>query len=345
MRVAKGKAALLGVLGVACTLVAACAPTTDPGASSLDASGGESGSGGSDGSGDSSLGSDGYGSPGDSGPRGDSGGSADATSEAGPATSGADSGGADSAGVEAGAAESGSDSGVATDGSGGPTQPLRIMPLGDSITGSTCWRALLWQMLNQNGYTGKFTFVGSRNSDAGCTPTNYNKNNEGHPGVLVTNFVNDADELVAGVQTPQSLFAENPADIVLFHFATNDLWNNVADATILAAHTEVIAALRSVNPNVTILAAQLIPMDPINTSTCSTCACPACAARVTAFNALVPAWASSNSTTASPIIVVDQWTGFDATAGADTVDGVHPNPASGCPKMATKWYDALVPLF
>jgi mannan endo-1,4-beta-mannosidase len=219
------------------------------------------------------------------------------------------------------------------------------MPLGDSITGSTCWRALLWQMLNENGYTGKFTFVGSRNSDAGCTPTNYNKNNEGHPGVLITNFVNDADELVSGVQTPQSLFAENPADIVLFHFATNDLWNNIADATILSAYTTVVGALRAVNPKVTILAAQLIPMDPINTATCSTCACPACGARVTAFNALIPAWASSNSTAASPIIVVDQWTGFDATAGVDTVDGVHPNATSGSPKVATKWYDALVPLF
>jgi lysophospholipase L1-like esterase len=219
------------------------------------------------------------------------------------------------------------------------------MPLGDSITGSTCWRALLWQMLDKNGFTGRFNFVGSRNSDAGCSPAGYDKDNEGHPGVLVTNFVNDADELVTGVQTPQALLAENPADIVLLHFATNDLWNNVADSKILAAYSTVLAALRAANPKVIVLVAQLIPMDPINTATCTTCACPACGARVTAFNATIPAWASSQSTAQSPITVVDQWTGFDATAGVDTIDGVHPNATSGSPKVATKWYAALAPLF
>ena len=39
----------------------------------------------------------------------------------------------------------------------GPTvaaDPVRIMTLGDSITGSPgCWRALLWQKLQQTGYT------------------------------------------------------------------------------------------------------------------------------------------------------------------------------------------------
>ena len=221
---------------------------------------------------------------------------------------------------------------------------IRIMPLGDSITGSTCWRALLWQGLNQSGFTGRFNFVGSRNTDAGCTPTNYDRDNEGHPGVLVTNFVNDADELTAGVQTMQSVLSPNPADIVLFHFATNDLWNNLAGNTILAAHSQVLAVLRAVNPKVVVLAAKLIPMDPINTATCTTCLCTDCGGRVVAFNALIPAWAASNSTAQSPILVVDQWTNFDATAGADTVDGVHPN-ASGSAKVANNWLSALTPFF
>ena len=221
---------------------------------------------------------------------------------------------------------------------------IRIMPFGDSITGSTCWRALLWQQLNQNGFTGRFNFVGSRNTDAGCTPTGYDRDNEGHPGVLITNFVNDADELTAGVQTMQSVLAPNPADIVLFHFATNDLWNNVAGPTILTAYSQALAALRAVNPNVVVLAAKLIPMDPINTATCSTCLCTDCGSRVVAFNALVPGWAAANSTARSPILVVDQWTGFDATAGVDTVDGVHPN-ASGSAKVAQNWFTALTPFF
>ena len=228
---------------------------------------------------------------------------------------------------------------------GRPSGLLRIMPLGDSTTGSVCWRALLWQTLNQNGDQGKFQFVGSRTSDAGCTPANYDKTNEGHPGVLVTNFIKDADELTPGVQTLQSVLGPHPADVVLLHFATNDVWNGIDDTTILSAYTTVVGALRAANPKVIILAAQLIPMDPVATASCPTCACPACGARIQALNAAIPAWAMSTTTSASPVMVVDQWTGFDATPGVDTVDGVHPNATGGSPKIANNWYKALTPLF
>jgi lysophospholipase L1-like esterase len=238
----------------------------------------------------------------------------------------------------------GSGAGGAATGSGGRTGQLRIMALGDSTTGSVCWRAMLWTMLNQGGFTGKFDFVGSRNNDPGCNVPGYDTDNEGHPGVLITNFVNDADELVAGVQTPQALLGEHPADVVLFHFATNDVWNSVAPATILQAYTTVLGALRAANPKVIVLAAQLIPLVPINVPvTCPACACPtACDQRMVTFNSMIPAWAAANSTAASPIQVVDQHTGFVSTT--DTVDGVHPN-AAGSMKIATKWYAALTPLF
>src|SRR5690606_41190807 len=54
--------------------------------------------------------------------------------------------------------------------------------------------------------------------------------------------------------------------------------------------------------------------------------CATCAQGVQALNAAIPAWAASESTAQSPVIFVDQWTGFDTDA--DTYDGVHPN-ASG----------------
>ena len=53
-----------------------------------------------------------------------------------------------------------------------------------------------------------------------------------------------------------------------------------------------------------------------------------------------PAGPASHATAQSPIIVVDQNTGFNATAGMDTADGVHPN-ASGSTKIATNWVKAL----
>ena len=230
-----------------------------------------------------------------------------------------------------------------TAGLGGRSGTLRIMPLGDSTTGSVCWRAMLWTLLNQGGFTGRFDFVGSRHNDAGCNVPGYDLDNEGHPSVLITNFVNDADDLVAGVQTPLALLGQRPADVVLFHFATNDVWNSVPPASILSAYSTVLADLRAANPRVIVLVAKLIPLVPINTSGCPTCACPtACEQRMVALNDMLPGWAAANATATSPIMVVDQHTGFVSTT--DTVDGVHPN-ASGSMKIAARWYAALSPLF
>ena len=66
------------------------------------------------------------------------------------------------------------------------------------------------------------------------------------------------------------------------------------------------------------------------------------------LNAAIPAWAASLTTAASPITVVDQWTGFDdphelwfvAGAATDTYDGVHPNDA-GNVKIANRWYPSV----
>ena len=130
----------------------------------------------------------------------------------------------------------------------------------------------------------------------------------------------------------------NTPDLVLMHLGTNDCWNNIAPANILAAYGTVIDELRARNPNVWVLVAQIIAMNPINTASCSTCECTACGGRVQALNAMIPNFATSKSTAASPVLVVDQWTGFNAST--DTSDGVHPTD-SGSEKMATKWFNAV----
>ncbi|HEX5204997.1 MAG TPA: cellulose-binding protein, partial [Actinoplanes sp.] len=95
-------------------------------------------------------------------------------------------------------------------------------------------------------------------------------------------------------------------------------------------YTRLVGQMRASKPAMKILVAQIIPM---NAS-----ACPECAARVAGLNAAIPAWAASLSTTASPITVVDQWTGF--STATDTYDGVHPNNA-GDVKIANRWYPAV----
>ncbi|AGZ42187.1 cellulose binding domain-containing protein [Actinoplanes friuliensis] len=201
-----------------------------------------------------------------------------------------------------------------------PGAAVKVMALGDSITGSPgCWRALLWRQLQQGGYTG-VDFVGTLPGQ-GCGFT-YDGENEGHGGFLATN-VADQNQL------PGWLAATDP-DVVMMHFGTNDVWSNRSPATILAAFTKLVGQMRASNPAMKILVAQILPMTPSN--------CADCNQRVLALNAAIPAWAASTSTAASPVTVVDQYTGFNTAI--DTPDGVHPNDA-GNVKIANRWYPAL----
>ncbi|MDQ0746551.1 lysophospholipase L1-like esterase [Streptomyces africanus] len=201
--------------------------------------------------------------------------------------------------------------------------PVRVMPLGDSITGSPgCWRAVLWNRLLNSGYT-DIDFVGTL-PPQGCGQA-HDGDNEGHGGELVTNV---ADQNLL----PGRLAATRP-DIVVMHFGTNDVWSSIAPDRILAAYTKLVTQMRASNPDMRILVAQLIPMNPAS--------CAACAQRVVDFNARIPDWARATSTERSSITVVDQWTGF--STATDTYDGVHPN-ASGDDKIAARWYPALTSL-
>jgi lysophospholipase L1-like esterase len=195
------------------------------------------------------------------------------------------------------------------------------MPLGDSITGSPgCWRALLWNRLQSAGHT-NIDFVGTL-PPQGCGVA-HDGDNEGHGGYLATN--------VAGQNLLPGWLSATRPDIVLMHFGTNDVWSNIAPATILGSFTTLVNQMRSSNPNMKILVAKIIPMNPSS--------CAECAQRTVNFNNAIPAWAAATTTPQSPIVVVDQWTGFSTST--DTYDGVHPN-ASGDQKMSDKWYPALV---
>lgn len=197
---------------------------------------------------------------------------------------------------------------------------VRIMPLGDSITGSPgCWRALLWNRLLSTGHT-NIDFVGTL-PPQGCG-VEHDGDNEGHGGYLATNVANQN-------LLPGWLSATRP-DIVLMHFGTNDVWSNIPPATIISAFTTLVNQMRASNPNMRILVAKIIPMNPAT--------CPDCAQRAVALNDAIPAWAAATTTDQSPITVVDQWTGFDTAT--DTYDGVHPND-SGNRKIADAWFPAL----
>jgi mannan endo-1,4-beta-mannosidase len=205
---------------------------------------------------------------------------------------------------------------------GAAAAPTRVMALGDSITGSPgCWRALLWKHLQDTGHTG-VDFVGTLPAQ-GCGFT-YDGENEGHGGFLATGIARDN-------QLPGWLSAARP-DIVLMHLGTNDVWNGIPASTILDAYTTLLGQMRAANPATKLIVARIIPMNPAN--------CAACAQRVVDLNSAIPGWAQARTTAASPITVVDQWTGFDTAA--DTTDGVHPTGTTGIQKIESRWYPALV---
>jgi len=209
----------------------------------------------------------------------------------------------------------------------GPARALGTRPREDHAAGRFdhgvpgCWRALLWNQLQQAGQT-DIDFVGTLPSQ-GCGIA-HDGDNEGHGGILATNTA-------AQNQLPPWLSATRP-DIVIMHLGTNDVWSNRTPTQILSAFSTLVEQMRASNPKMKIFVAKIIPVEPSS--------CPECAGRTTKFNDAIPAWARPLTTSASPIKVVDHRTGWNAAQ--DTSDGVHPN-GSGIRKMADRWFSVLDP--
>ena len=196
------------------------------------------------------------------------------------------------------------------------------MPLGDSITaGPGCWRAVLWDRLQRSGYT-NIDFVGTQ-VGGGCAVA-HDGDHEGHGGFSATGIA-DQNQLPGWLSAdpaghrPHAPRHQRPVGRHDQH-----------QRQILTAYSKLVDQMRASNPNMKIIVAQIIPMEPSN--------CTGCAQRVVALNNAIPGWAAGKTTAQSPITVVDQWTGFNAAT--DTIDGVHPVD-SGFQKMSDRWYPAL----
>jgi acyl-CoA thioesterase-1 len=212
--------------------------------------------------------------------------------------------------------------------------PLKIMPLGDSITTSVTSEASYRYWLDHLLHTGNisFVFVGRELNNCCYGDPKYldfDRHHEGHSGYATWNFLDPADPKHNDINT---ILAANVPDMVLLHLGTNDLMQTTPNqrtvSEIVADLGKIIDKLRTANPAVRILLAMIIP---------STALLPA---KVKEFNYAVATLAAQKNTPQSPIVVVDQYTGFDATSGVDTFDGTHPNE-SGEKKMAARWYSAI----
>lgn len=198
-------------------------------------------------------------------------------------------------------------------------QTWTILSLGDSITeGSdhfSSYRMPLARLLAEGNF--KVRFVGSRHSPGEPEAMHH----EGYSGKT-------AEFLAANIGR---IYRANPADIILLHAGHNHFADEHPVPGILAATGTIIRTARSINPNVIVLLAQVIPSGKLPKYS-----------YLPDLNRELGRLAARLNTPRQPVIPVDQAAGFDFHS--DTVpDLVHPN-AAGAAKMARRWYDALVPI-
>ena len=206
---------------------------------------------------------------------------------------------------------------------------VKVMPLGDSITegfqGHASYRFWLWKHLELNGYD--VDFVGSRtgvltpgapNEQGPPLYTDFDQGHEGHSGWRTDQVLDKIDEWA-----PQ--FAP---DVVLLHLGTNDMLQSHTVQETIDRLGQIIDTIRVSRPNVKIAFAKIIPSRVLNNN-------------IIALNNQIPALAAAKNTPQSPVVLVDQFTGYDAFA--DNYDEYHPNPR-GERKMTAKWLPAVTNL-
>jgi lysophospholipase L1-like esterase len=195
------------------------------------------------------------------------------------------------------------------------------MALGDSITKGHAsydtWGYWLSNDLDLAGYS--VDFVGSQSSVQSGVPLNpqFDQDHEGYWGWT-------SGQILA--QTLGWAQAAQP-DLVLLHLGTNDLAAFVPVSQIIANLTQIITDLRTVNPSVTVLLAQIIPTSQVFAGP-----------QIPGFNAQVVSLGLSLDTPASRVIGVDQFTGF--SVANDTWDGIHPNESGGL-RIADRWLPVI----
>jgi lysophospholipase L1-like esterase len=228
--------------------------------------------------------------------------------------------------------------GITGGGGSSHTGVWKVMPFGDSITGSTCYPQVLSAQLIAGKHT-NFQFVGTVTNNQSCGANTPSVKTEGHGGYGVT-YLPSTSTRGKCTKQPQGCgsyaelqtWAAEAPDIVLMHFATNDVWDGRATSEILSSFVAVIAEFRKKNPNVIFFVSKIIKLNPSG--------CGSCLTNVAALAAaLTPAWASTNSMPTSPVYIIDHYDcGFDPAT--DASDGVHPN-LTGATKMATASVSAI----
>jgi lysophospholipase L1-like esterase len=196
------------------------------------------------------------------------------------------------------------------------TMPLRVMPLGDSVTLGTgsptrsSYRAALALRLKRGGM--EINYVGSQSGGRG-----QDIDHEGHGGWTIDQLAYHLD----------GWLAEARPDVVLLHAGTNNISRGESAYATSRKLSGMIDQIRAARPGAYIFVAKIIQSRV-----------PRELARGRVYNRLVPALVARRN---DPLIrVVDQST----VGGLDLHDRHHPNDF-GYAKMAWNWYGAMARVF
>jgi hypothetical protein len=208
---------------------------------------------------------------------------------------------------------------VAGCGSGSSSEPVTIVPIGDSLTervAASTYRCYLDEMLDEAGV--EFDFVGSLDQPANSytCPTDFDRDHEAVSGASVDQRSGPALEAV-------ELLAP---DVALITLGANDVAGNQPGAEVADELESFVRDLQDVQPDMTILVAQNPPCSS-STAWCQE-EWPALNEAIASFDGL--------STDRSTVMSVDMFTDFSL----DDLEGVHPNDA-GDEEMARRWMTAL----
>jgi len=220
-------------------------------------------------------------------------------------------------------------------------RPLRIMVLGDSISeGSSTantYRSHLFFDLRDAELS--FDFVGDNQGTCG----NINAGiNDGWDADHSSFFSATAEQILGGMMPVNACSPAGSgnihdwaptyaADIAILHLGTNDCRGGANATQIQDRLAGIIAELRDAVPSVKVIVAQIISSRLGNLNSC-----------VLSLNTSLPAWVSGESTALSPIVLVDQHSGWDANAYQR--DAYHPNEI-GARRMADRFLPAVRAFF
>ena len=199
--------------------------------------------------------------------------------------------------------------------------PLRVLPLGDSITfgfGSPGgYRAPLYQLLTNAGYNVDYVGTQSGNSAPGLPDPDH----EGHMSATIRQIDALFPDVFDQVADP---------DVILLLIGTNDYSQEDDPANALNRLESLIAKMAQLRPYANIVVANLLPREePFASQIQST------------FNPLIPALVQRQQDLGREVYFNDL---RSAVPLSDLPDQLHPGP-SGYAKMATNWLGAITNLF